>query len=66
MLIGVMSDTHDNVPLIEKAVALFNDRKVGFVIHAGDYVAPFALIIILVFGPKRFVRESSATQNARA
>lgn len=43
MLIGVMSDTHDNVPLIEKAVALLNDKKVGFVLHAGDYVAPFAL-----------------------
>ena len=43
MLIGVMSDTHDNVPLIEKAVALFNDKQVGFVLHAGDFVAPFAL-----------------------
>jgi len=43
MLIGVMSDTHDNVPLIEKAVALFNAKQVGFVLHAGDFVAPFAL-----------------------
>jgi len=43
MLIGVMSDTHDNVPLIERAVALFNKKKVGFVLHAGDFVAPFAL-----------------------
>jgi len=43
MLIGVMADSHDNLPAIERAVELFNDRKVGFVIHAGDFIAPFAL-----------------------
>jgi len=43
MLIGVMADTHDNVPLIERAVAVFNEKKVGFVLHAGDFVAPFSL-----------------------
>jgi putative phosphoesterase len=41
MLIGVMSDSHDNLPLIEKAVALLNEQKVGLVLHAGDFVAPF-------------------------
>ena len=43
MIIGVMADSHDNVPAIEKAVNLFNSKKVGFVIHAGDFVAPFSL-----------------------
>jgi len=42
MNIGVLSDTHDNLPKIEKAVKFFNKRKAGFVIHAGDFVAPFA------------------------
>jgi len=41
MLIGVMSDSHDNLPLIEKAVAFLNEQKVGLVLHAGDFVAPF-------------------------
>ncbi|HDZ35334.1 MAG TPA: metallophosphoesterase [Thermococcus sp.] len=41
MLIGIMSDTHDNLPAIAKAVELFNERNVELVIHAGDYVAPF-------------------------
>ncbi|NJE07177.1 metallophosphoesterase [Thermococcus sp. M39] len=41
MLIGIMSDTHDNLPAIAKAVELFNREKVDLVIHAGDYVAPF-------------------------
>ncbi|WP_297475248.1 metallophosphoesterase [Thermococcus sp.] len=41
MLIGIMSDTHDNLPAIRKAVELFNRENVELVIHAGDYVAPF-------------------------
>ena len=41
MLIGVMSDTHDNLPAIAKAVELFNREGVDLVIHCGDYVAPF-------------------------
>jgi len=43
MLIGAISDTHDNLPLIEKAVQTLNDQKVGLVLHAGDYVAGFVI-----------------------
>jgi putative phosphoesterase len=43
MLIGAISDTHDNLPLVEKAVKILNDQKVGLVLHAGDYVAPFVI-----------------------
>jgi putative phosphoesterase len=43
MLIGVISDTHDNLPLIEKAVKRLNGEKVDLVLHAGDYVAPFVI-----------------------
>jgi putative phosphoesterase len=43
MLIGVISDSHDNLPLIEKAVQILNDQKVGMVLHAGDYVAGFVI-----------------------
>jgi len=43
MLIGVMADSHDNVPKIEAAVALFNRSHVQHVLHAGDFVAPFAI-----------------------
>ena len=44
MRIGIISDTHDNVPMIKKAVAIFNERETDLVIHAGDYIAPFAII----------------------
>ncbi|MDZ7264376.1 MAG: metallophosphoesterase [candidate division KSB1 bacterium] len=39
--VGIMSDSHDNLPAIRAAVALFNQRGMDLVIHAGDLVAPF-------------------------
>lgn len=44
MNIGIVADTHDNLPKIEKAVRFFNRRKVDFVLHAGDFIAPFAAV----------------------
>ena len=41
MIVGIISDTHDNLPLIDKAVKKLNEEKVELVLHAGDYVAPF-------------------------
>ena len=41
MFIGIISDTHDNLPVIRRAVEVFNERKVGHVIHAGDFTSPF-------------------------
>jgi len=43
MLVGLMSDTHDNLPLIDKAIAKMNEANVALVLHAGDYVAPFVI-----------------------
>jgi len=43
MQIGVMADSHDHLPRIDRAVDIFNRRRVRFVIHGGDFVAPFAL-----------------------
>lgn len=42
MKIGVLSDTHDRLPTIRRAVSLFRRLEVDAIIHAGDYVAPFA------------------------
>jgi putative phosphoesterase len=44
MLIGIMADTHDNLPLVEKAVQELNEENVGLVLHAGDYVAGFVIL----------------------
>ncbi|MFN3535276.1 MAG: metallophosphoesterase family protein, partial [Desulfatiglandales bacterium] len=43
MLIGILSDSHDNLPMIQKAVEVLKRRGVDLVLHAGDYVAPFSL-----------------------
>lgn len=41
MIIGLISDTHDNVPYIKKAVTRLKEERVKLVLHAGDYIAPF-------------------------
>jgi len=41
-MIGVMSDSHDNVDAIKKAVRFFNEAQCELVLHAGDFIAPFA------------------------
>lgn len=41
-MIGIMADSHDNLPAIKKAVRLFKDAGCELVIHAGDFIAPFA------------------------
>ena len=43
MLIGLIADTHDNLPMVEKAIRKLNEEKVELVLHAGDYVAPFVI-----------------------
>jgi putative phosphoesterase len=43
MLIGAISDSHDNLPQIEKAIKILNDQKVSLVLHAGDYIAGFVI-----------------------
>jgi putative phosphoesterase len=43
MLIGIISDTHDNQDKTRKAIELFNSKRVEYVIHAGDYTSPFTL-----------------------
>jgi len=40
MKIGIISDTHENMPLIAKAVEIFNNEKTELVLHAGDIISP--------------------------
>jgi putative phosphoesterase len=55
-MIGVMSDSHDNLTQIRKAVAVFNGAKCDLVLHAGDMVAPFAAReLAALHGPLRAV-----------
>ena len=46
-MIGIISDTHDNIPQVLKAVQKFKERNVELVFHLGDIVAPAT---VLFFG----------------
>ena len=41
LIVGIMSDTHDRLRLIDEAVKQFNEMKVDLVLHAGDFISPF-------------------------
>jgi putative phosphoesterase len=43
MKLGILSDSHDNLVKIEQAVRFFNKHNVYFVLHAGDFIAPFTI-----------------------
>jgi putative phosphoesterase len=45
MIIGVLSDTHDNLANIQKAVDLFSMNGVEAIIHGGDFCSPFTLAV---------------------
>ncbi|MFH1052889.1 MAG: YfcE family phosphodiesterase [Candidatus Woesearchaeota archaeon] len=54
-MIGIISDTHDNVQNIMNAVEVFKKLKVKLVIHLGDIVAP-ATVIYFKDLPMKFVK----------
>jgi len=43
MLVGLIADTHDNLPMVDKAIKKLKEENVELVLHAGDYVAPFVI-----------------------
>lgn len=43
MKIGIISDTHDQIQRIIKAVEIFKEEKIELLIHCGDLVSPFTL-----------------------
>jgi len=43
MLIGIMADTHDNPPMVEKAIKKLNGASVELALNARDYNSPFVI-----------------------
>lgn len=52
MLVGLISDSHDNLPAIEAAALKLKERKVELVLHAGDIIAPFVATVLVKCGAK--------------
>lgn len=44
MKIGIISDTHDDIENVKRAIELLNTERVEYVIHAGDYIFPGIVI----------------------
>ncbi len=54
VLLGVMSDSHDNLQNLEKALKILRQRSVDMVIHLGDIVSPFTMRRLVQF-PARVI-----------
>lgn len=50
MKIAVIADSHDRLPALRKALSIFRAMDIGAVLHAGDFVAPFAAKLLV--GPE--------------
>ena len=55
MLVGVVSDTHDNLEAARRAIRVFREHGVGLVLHLGDIVAPFTLKVFREEGVERLI-----------
>lgn len=52
MIIGVMSDTHDNLEAVSAALTIFRNESIEALIHLGDIVSPFTFMRIVEFPVK--------------
>jgi len=48
MRIAIMSDSHDNIPNMEKALKYINEQGINFIIHCGDLAAPAMLSEVII------------------
>lgn len=63
MRIGVISDTHDNLQQVAKAVRVFQKLDAGLIIHCGDWVSPFVPQYIYSLVPKLAIPIKSVFGN---
>ncbi len=49
MILGIISDTHDNLNNLKKAFDIFVKHGVEHIIHAGDFTSPFTAKILMEF-----------------
>ena len=40
MKIGIISDSHDDITNVNKAIGIFEEMNVESIIHAGDIISP--------------------------
>ncbi len=61
MLVAILSDSHDHIPNLDKAVTAANQADASFLIHCGDLISPFMLPILARFnGPVHLIYGNNA------
>ena len=55
MQIGIMSDSHDHHANALRAVEIFNNHNVDYVLHAGDIVSPFTARAFAALKVQKFI-----------
>lgn len=48
MKIGVISDSHDRLDYLKKAISILKDENISTLIHLGDYVSPFTIPLLKI------------------
>lgn len=46
MKIGVISDSHDRLDYLRKAISILKNKNISTLIHLGDYVSPFTIPLL--------------------
>jgi len=61
MLIAIVSDSHDHIPNMQRAVRLANREGAELLIHCGDLISPFMLTYLHAFqGPVHLIYGNNA------
>ncbi len=61
MLIAILSDSHDHIPNLQRAVSLANREGAELLIHCGDLISPFMLKYLHAFqGPVHLIYGNNA------
>jgi len=61
MLIGILSDIHDNLPNLQKALDQFSRRKIATLIFCGDFCSPIPARVLGGF-PATYDTESNSAE----
>ena len=54
MRLGLLSDSHDNLDVTQRAISLMKQQKVDLVLHLGDITTPSTLMLFADL-PTQFV-----------
>ncbi len=64
MLVGILSDSHDDLDSLERAVEILQRAGIDEIIHLGDLISPFALKPIINSGiPFRLLRGNNDAES---